>query len=80
MLVKPIFMLLRCPFNFGSDHPNAKVSVDVAVTGVPRGSDDHYGVKIFNEGRNCPSVPIFFICAVGLLVLRPLLAYCTSPG
>jgi hypothetical protein len=22
----------------------------------------------------------FFICAVGLWVLRPLLAYCTSPG
>jgi hypothetical protein len=37
MLVKPIFMLLGCSFNFSSDHPNAKVSVDVAVTGVPRG-------------------------------------------
>jgi hypothetical protein len=37
MLMKPIFMLLGCPFNFGSDHPNAKISVDVAVTGVPRG-------------------------------------------
>jgi hypothetical protein len=37
MLVKPIFMLLGCPFNFSSDHPNAKVSVDVAVTGVLKG-------------------------------------------
>jgi hypothetical protein len=32
MLVKSIFMLLGCPFNFGNDHRNAKVSVDVAVT------------------------------------------------
>jgi hypothetical protein len=37
MLVKPIFMLLGCPLNFGSDHPNAKICVDVAVMGVPRG-------------------------------------------
>jgi hypothetical protein len=37
MLMKPIFMLLSCPFNFGSDHPNAKVSVDVAITGVKWG-------------------------------------------
>jgi hypothetical protein len=25
-------------------------------------------------------IPFFLICAVGLWVLRPLLAYCTSPG
>jgi hypothetical protein len=37
MLVKLIFMLLGCSFNFNSDHPTAKVSVDVIVTGVPRG-------------------------------------------
>jgi hypothetical protein len=36
-MLKPIFMLLGCPLNFGSDHPKAKVSVDVGVTGVPRG-------------------------------------------
>jgi hypothetical protein len=37
MLVKLIFMLLDCAFNFGSDDPNTKISVDVAITGIPRG-------------------------------------------
>jgi hypothetical protein len=31
MLMKPTFTLLGCHFNFGSDRPNAKVSVDVAL-------------------------------------------------
>lgn len=37
VLVKPIFVLLGSPFNFDSDHPNAKIPMDVAITGVPRG-------------------------------------------
>jgi hypothetical protein len=37
MLVKPIFRLLGCPFNFGSDHHNAKIPIDVAIMGIPRG-------------------------------------------
>jgi hypothetical protein len=45
MLVKPIFMLLGCPFNFSSDYPNAKISMDVAITGVPRGI--HYSPDYF---------------------------------
>jgi hypothetical protein len=36
MLMKPMFMLLGCPFNFSIEQPNAKVSVDVVVTDVPR--------------------------------------------
>jgi hypothetical protein len=36
-LVKPIFMLLDKPFNFGIDYLNANIPVDVAIAGVPRG-------------------------------------------
>jgi hypothetical protein len=36
VLVKPIFKLLGY-FNFGSDHPNAKIPVDVTTVGIPRG-------------------------------------------
>jgi hypothetical protein len=35
-LVRPIFVLLGHPFNFDSYHPNAKIPVDVTITGVPR--------------------------------------------
>jgi hypothetical protein len=37
VLVKPIFVLLGQTFNFGSDHPNAKILVDVSIVGLPRG-------------------------------------------
>jgi hypothetical protein len=37
VLVEPIFMLLGCPSDFGNDHPNAKITMDDAITGVPRG-------------------------------------------
>jgi hypothetical protein len=33
-----------------------------------------------NNNNNNNNNIFFFICAVGLWVLRPLLAYCTSPG
>jgi hypothetical protein len=32
-----IFVLLGCPFKFSSDHSNAKIPMDVTITGVPRG-------------------------------------------
>jgi hypothetical protein len=36
--------------------------------------------QIKQETLEIITKPTIFICAVGLLVLRPLLAYCTSPG
>jgi hypothetical protein len=37
VLVKPILALLGWRFNFRSDHPNANITVDVAIAGVPKG-------------------------------------------
>jgi hypothetical protein len=37
VLVKPIFMLFGCPYNFSSDHPNAEIYMEVAIAGIPRG-------------------------------------------
>jgi hypothetical protein len=37
VLVKLIFVLLGCPFNFGCDHPNAKIPMDVTVMDIRRG-------------------------------------------
>jgi hypothetical protein len=73
MLVKPIFVLLGCPFNFCSDHPNAKIPMDVAITCVLRGN-------IYSTT---------YICLIGIVggmesnwvhsALRSPLAYCASP-
>jgi hypothetical protein len=30
-------VLIGYPFSFGSDHPNSKIPVDVAITDLPRG-------------------------------------------
>jgi hypothetical protein len=38
-------MLLGRPFDFDSDHPNAKIMMDVAITGVPR--DIYYSPQYF---------------------------------
>jgi hypothetical protein len=45
VLVEPIFMLFGCPLDFGSDYPNAKITMDVAITGVPRGT--YYSPQYF---------------------------------